>query len=111
NALDIIVAEMTSNLFKYANDGEILMGVFGEGSSAYIELISLDNGPGMANPAKMMQDGISTANTMGHGLGSIQRMSDTFDLYSIPEWGTIVLSRVYNNPKELKHAEKIVVRP
>jgi anti-sigma regulatory factor (Ser/Thr protein kinase) len=40
NALDLIVAEMTSNLFKYAKDGEILMGVFGQGSSAYIELIT-----------------------------------------------------------------------
>ncbi len=111
NALDIIVAELTSNLFKYAIDGEILMGVFGEGSTAYIELISIDNGPGMANPAKMMQDGISTSNTMGHGLGSIQRMSDVFDLYSLTGWGTIVLSRVYNNPKDLKVSEKIVVRP
>lgn len=111
NALDIIVAEMTSNLFKYANDGEILMGVFGEGSSAYIELISIDNGPGMANPVKMMQDGVSTANTMGHGLGSIKRMSDTFDLYSIQGWGTIVLSRVYNNSKDLKNSGKIIVRP
>lgn len=111
NALDLIVAEMTSNLFKYANDGEILMGVFGEGSSAYIELISIDNGPGMANPSKMMQDGVSTSNTMGHGLGSIQRMSDTFDLYSLPGWGTIVLSRVHNNSKDLKTPEKVVVRP
>ncbi|RZK64230.1 MAG: serine/threonine protein kinase, partial [Pedobacter sp.] len=107
----IIVAEMTSNLYKYANDGEILMGVFGEGAAAYVEIVSIDNGPGMSNPTKMMQDGVSTSNTMGHGLGSIQRMSDTFDLYSLSGWGTIVLSRVYNNTKELKTAEKIVVRP
>jgi anti-sigma regulatory factor (Ser/Thr protein kinase) len=111
NALDLIVAEMTSNLFKYAKDGEILMGVFGQGSSAYIELISIDNGPGMINPVKMMQDGMSTANTMGHGLGSIKRMSDTFDLYSLSGWGTIVLSRVYNNAKDLNVPEKVVVRP
>lgn len=111
NALDLIVAEMTSNLFKYANDGEILMGVFDKGDSAYIELISIDNGPGMANPLKMMQDGVSTSNTMGHGLGSIQRMSDTFELYSLQGWGTIVLSRVYNDPKDIKDTEKVIVRP
>ena len=47
----------------------------------------------------MMQDGMSTTNTMGHGLGSIKRLSDTFELYSQPGWGTIILSRIYNEPK------------
>src|ERR1700750_2156496 len=60
NEIDLIVAEMTSNLFKYGDDGEILMGVFNTGGAPYIELISIDNGPGMANPAKMMLDGVST---------------------------------------------------
>src|SRR6201995_302733 len=66
NQLDLIVAEMTSNLFKYSDDGELLVGVFANGGSPYIELISIDNGPGMINPAKMMQDGMSTTNTLGH---------------------------------------------
>ena len=48
---------MTSNLFKYSNDGEILMGAFANNGHPYIELISIDNGPGMANPARMMMDG------------------------------------------------------
>jgi anti-sigma regulatory factor (Ser/Thr protein kinase) len=96
--LDLIVAEMTSNLFKYSDDGELLLGVFNNGGSPYIELISIDNGPGMVNPNKMMQDGISTTNTLGHGLGSMKRLSDTFELYSQIGWGTIVLSRVYHEP-------------
>src|SRR6202012_2824267 len=69
NELDLVVAEMTSNLFKYGDGGEILMGIFPNGGSPYIELISIDRGPGMANPSKMMQDGVSTTNTLGHGLG------------------------------------------
>ncbi len=110
NALDLILAEMTSNLFKYGDDGEILMGIFNNIDSPYIELISIDKGPGMARPAKMMQDGVSTSNTMGHGLGSIKRLSDTFDLYSQVDWGTIVLSRVYNDPKSIK-SNKVIIRP
>lgn len=102
NQIDLIVAEMTSNLFKYADDGEILFGIFNNGGKNYIELISIDHGPGIANPAKMMLDGVSTSNTMGHGLGSIKRLSDVFDLYSQPGWGTIVLSRVYNKPEDAK---------
>jgi len=109
--LDLIVAEMTSNLFKYSNDGELLMGVFPNGGSPYIELISIDNGPGIVNPARMMQDGISTTNTLGHGLGSMKRLSDTFELYSQIGWGTIVLSRVYSDPEKAKVKNNMIMRP
>ncbi|MES2810499.1 MAG: ATP-binding protein [Bacteroidota bacterium] len=111
NELDLIVAEMTSNLFKYSDDGELLMGVFANGDNPYVELISIDNGPGMINPSRMMQDGISTTNTLGHGLGSMKRMSDTFELYSQIGWGTIVLSRVYSNPEKPKAKHNIIMRP
>jgi anti-sigma regulatory factor (Ser/Thr protein kinase) len=96
--LDIVVSEMTSNLHKYANDGEILMGAFAEDENPYIEVICIDNGPGMADPFKMMKDGFSTTNSMGHGLGSINRLSDKFDIYTQKGWGTIILSRIYKNP-------------
>lgn len=108
--LDIIVAEMTSNLFKYSDDGEILMGIFHNNGSPYIELISIDNGPGIANPSRMVQDGISTTNTLGHGLGSMKRLSDTFEIYSQMGWGTIVLSRVYNTPPKSKIKDPVIIR-
>ncbi|WP_374164431.1 ATP-binding protein [Arcticibacter sp. MXS-1] len=92
--VDIIVSEMTSNLSKHAVDGEILFGVF-TGEAEYVEVISIDNGPGMSDPQRMAQDGVSTTNTLGHGIGSIRRLSDNFDLYSQRGWGTIALSRVY----------------
>lgn len=111
NELDIIVAEMTSNLFKYSDDGEILMGTFLNEGLPYIELISIDNGPGIANPARMLQDGVSTSNTLGHGLGSMKRLSDTFELYSQIGWGTIVLSRIYNSPPKSNVKNQVVMRP
>ncbi|RZK78525.1 MAG: serine/threonine protein kinase [Pedobacter sp.] len=112
NAIDLIVAEMTSNLFKYSDDGEILCGVFNNGGAPYIELISIDNGPGMINPSRMMQDGVSTSNTLGHGFGSMKRLSDVFELYSQIGWGTIVLSRVYNEPEKIvKQKQGLLIRP
>ena len=112
NELDLIVAEMTSNLFKYSDDGEILMGVFHTEGTVYIEIISIDNGPGMLNPARMIQDGMSTSKTLGHGLGSIKRLSHEFDLYSQVGWGTIVLSRVYNEPEKIKSKDNpMIIRP
>lgn len=95
--LDLIISEMTSNLHKYAKGGEILAGLFNEGDQQYMELISIDHGPGMTDPSKMMADGFSSSSTMGIGLGSIKRLSDQFDLYSQKDWGTIILSRIYKN--------------
>nr|WP_294944456.1 ATP-binding protein [uncultured Mucilaginibacter sp.] len=111
NELDLVVAEMTSNLFKYSDDGELLMGVFANNGAPYIELISIDNGPGMMNPAKMMVDGVSTTNTLGHGLGSMKRLSDTFELYSQIGWGTIAMSRIYNEPQPYKPKPAVTMRP
>lgn len=106
--VDLIVSEMTSNLYKYADHGEILLGKFTEGTLQYIEIICLDNGPGIANPNRMMQDGMSTSNTMGAGLGSIKRLSDTFDIFSMVGWGTILLSRIYIDKKPAQKAEYII---
>jgi anti-sigma regulatory factor (Ser/Thr protein kinase) len=94
--IDLLVAEMGSNLVKHAIEGEILAGVVEQEGNIALELISIDNGPGIAEPEKMMQDGFSTTSTMGHGLGSIRRFSDAFEIYSKKDWGTIVLSRVYS---------------
>lgn len=111
--LDLILSEITSNLHKYSKKGEILAGIFADGHNQYIELISIDHGPGMAQPQKMMEDGVSSANTMGLGLGSIKRLSDKFDIYSVKDWGTIMLSRLYEKPftPRTGAAARIDIRP
>lgn len=98
--IDIIVSEMTSNLSKYAVGGEILFRSQTV-EEEYVEIICIDNGPGILDVSKVMADGMSTANTLGHGLGSISRFSDKFDIYSQKGWGTIALSRVYKKDIEL----------
>lgn len=108
--LDIIVAEMTSNLFKYADNGELLFGVVQDPEAPYLELLCIDSGPGIQNPSRMLIDGVSTSNTMGHGLGSVKRLSDVFDMYSQVGWGTILLSRIYLYGAPAKKTE-MVIRP
>lgn len=94
---EIIVAEITSNLVKHAQKGgEILARVFIRPVPG-IEFIAIDRGPGMSRPGKMLEDGLSTANTLGQGLGAIRRLSDVFDLYSLPDWGTVLFSRLYRD--------------
>ena len=49
NAIDIIVAELTSNLLKHASGGEVLAGIVDTGYGETLELISMDHGPGMTD--------------------------------------------------------------
>lgn len=88
--IDIIVSELSSNLIKFAKGGEILYRVTGtRNHDLKFEMYCIDAGSGIANIAKIMRDGYSSANTLGHGLGSINRLSDKFEIYSQRDWGTI----------------------
>jgi anti-sigma regulatory factor (Ser/Thr protein kinase) len=104
--VDIIVSELTSNLIKFADKGEILYRISGT-PNTYVEIFCIDNGPGHDDMQRMMTDGSSSANTLGHGLGAIERLSDIFQIYSMPEWGTVCYSRVYMNKQET-HFRKIL---
>ena len=60
-----------------------------------IEIISIDQGRGMTDVSRMVADGVSTKNTLGHGLGAMKRLADKFQVYSQKEWGTIILARIF----------------
>jgi anti-sigma regulatory factor (Ser/Thr protein kinase) len=88
----IVVTEAATNLLKYGAGGEILLRSFGEGG---VELLALDSGPGMANIAESLLDGHSTSGSAGTGLGAMSRLSDVFEIYSVPGKGTAVLCRFW----------------
>lgn len=88
--VDIIVSELASNLIKHASGGEFLYRTFRVEDASVIEILCIDQGPGMSDPARMMKDGVSTTATLGQGLGAISRLSDSFQIYSLPKWGTVV---------------------
>lgn len=93
--IDIIVAEMVSNLVKHAGGGNILVKLVEENGVQGIEIISIDNGPGMTDVSRMVADGVSTKNTLGHGLGTMKRMADVFQVYSMKDWGSVILIRIF----------------
>jgi anti-sigma regulatory factor (Ser/Thr protein kinase) len=94
--IDIVVAEIVSNLSKHADDGKVLVRLVEENGMQGLEIIAIDNGPGMSDVRRMMPDGVSTKNTLGQGLGAIKRMSDFFQIYSVKDWGTVVIVRIFN---------------
>lgn len=68
----------------HTRGGEILVRPMcsGSGERDGIEIVAVDGGPGMTDPARSRTDGYSTAGSLGYGLGTVERQSDFFDLYS-----------------------------
>ena len=93
--LAIIISEAATNIVKHAQRGEILLRKVLRGGTSGIEVLAIDNGPGMANVRQHMQDGHSTTGTYGVGLGAIRRLSQEFDLYTAPGKGTVLMVVVW----------------
>ena len=91
----IVATEACTNLLKHASGGQILLQTTTEESDAIpaLELLAVDQGPGMSNLEQCLQDGFSTGSSPGQGLGAIQRMSKQSDIYTLPGKGTAVLAR------------------
>lgn len=97
----LVAAELATNNIKHA-DGRGMIQVWQQ-PGPVLDILSLDYGPGIADIAKAEQDGFSTANTFGKGLGAIRRLSDESYFYSqhkgsgpVTKWsGTVFLARFH----------------
>ncbi|HEX2961348.1 MAG: ATP-binding SpoIIE family protein phosphatase [Bacteroidota bacterium] len=100
--ISIIVTELCRNLVKHTKQGgEFQLFRIKRGEQEGLELLALDKSPGIRNVAEAMRDGFSTAGSPGTGLGSIKRLSDFFDIYSVEGQGTVILSRIWVNKQAL----------
>jgi anti-sigma regulatory factor (Ser/Thr protein kinase) len=91
--ISIIVTELAANIVRHAGHGEMLLQVLDDGVTPELEVLAIDQGPGMQDVDECLRDGYSTAGTAGQGLGAVARLSNSFDLFSIAGQGTVVMSR------------------
>jgi anti-sigma regulatory factor (Ser/Thr protein kinase) len=105
----IVATEACTNLLKHAGRGQILLQTSAEEQSGIpiLELLAVDQGPGMENLDTCLRDGYSTASSPGQGLGAIQRMSKQSDFYTQPGRGTAVLARWWSRPNGSTPASSI----
>lgn len=87
------VSELGRNILKYANEGTILISPIDGPPRRGIQIVATDDGPGIADVDKSMQDHFSTSGTLGLGLPGVQRMMDEFQIVSAPNRGTSVTVR------------------
>lgn len=93
-AVAIVATELATNLAKYGRDGRLFLQAVVSPSDSYVQLLSVDAGPGITDVQRSLQDGVSTGGTPGTGLGAIRRQSTEFDIHSAEGRGTLVVSRV-----------------
>lgn len=95
--LSLVVTELATNLHRHARGGRLLVAAIPARHA--VEVIVIDNGPGIADLRMVMRDGYSTGGSPGTGLGAVRRLSDEFDFHSTPE-GTVCVARVVERPLE-----------
>ncbi len=97
-AVAIVVTEMATNLVKHAQHGSILLCPFGSNGDRGLRVLAMDKGPGIHSLSAALEDGHSTAGTMGTGLGAIRRLSHDFEIYSGGS-GTAIVSEFWSKGK------------
>jgi len=107
--LGIVITELSTNILRHGDRGELLLRPVEEGAARGIEILAVDRGKGMANFSQCLTDGFSTSGGSGIGLGAISRLSDFSDFFSTPGHGTCCLSILWSAP--LSSAESTIPHP
>jgi anti-sigma regulatory factor (Ser/Thr protein kinase) len=91
--IGIVSTEAANNILLHAKEGELLICPHVSADAAWLDLIALDNGPGIRDVGRAMEDGFSTIGTAGQGMGAIQRISDSSSVFTAVGKGTASWSR------------------
>jgi serine/threonine-protein kinase RsbT len=91
-------SELANNLWMHTTQGghiavQLIQRHGLNGPSLGVELCARDSGPGMADPARAMEEGFSTGGGLGCGLPGVQRLMDEFHMVSTLGQGTVVVAR------------------
>lgn len=84
------ISEMARNIAVYAGSGEIVLDTVRDGGRSGIRVVARDEGPGIPDVEKALQDGYSTARSLGLGLPGAKRLMDEFEIDSRVGEGTTV---------------------
>jgi anti-sigma regulatory factor (Ser/Thr protein kinase) len=97
--LAIVITEAATNILKHAGEGTLYIMRTQSGiETAGVDVLAIDNGPGIVNLEVSLRDGVSTAGTAGTGLGALRRQADEFDVWSARGQGAAFFMRVWSTP-------------
>jgi serine/threonine-protein kinase RsbT len=83
-------SEIARNTLIHGQGGWVVIEVVESGGRRGLRAVFEDQGPGIADLDKALQDGYTTAGGLGLGLGGARRLSNEFEIVSKPGQGTRV---------------------
>lgn len=89
----IAIAEVARNILQHAGHGEITLELVQKDNKYGVSIVAHDNGPGIPDVGKALQDGYSTGHGLGMGLPGAKRLMDDFGITSQVGRGTTVTMR------------------
>lgn len=84
------ISELARNIYLYAGEGEIRIEPVYEFDKNGLKVIADDQGPGIQDIRRVMEDGFTTSGGLGAGLPGVKRLMDEFDITSAPGEGTTI---------------------
>lgn len=97
----LVASEIATNQVKHAGGGAVLLRRRRTETEAAVELLAVDEGPGMRDVTAAMRDGTSSSGTLGIGLGTLPRLASAWDVHSAPGQGTVVAAAFGATPAPL----------
>lgn len=91
----LLTTELAQNLERHAERGELIARGEVTPEGIWLEVLSVDRGPGIGTPLHALEDGYSTAGTRGSGLGAVMRLAQDFDLHTLAGEGTVLCARMW----------------
>ncbi|HUA91877.1 MAG TPA: SpoIIE family protein phosphatase [Terracidiphilus sp.] len=88
--LGILATEVSRNVLIHGRGGQVIVAGLQNHIGPLAQILALDKGSGIENVPQAMQDGYSTAGTMGAGLGAMKRLATHFEIFT-GKGGTMVL--------------------
>ncbi|MFJ7640697.1 anti-sigma regulatory factor [Peribacillus sp. NPDC097264] len=82
------ISELARNIYLYAGQGNVSLEKLLVNGKSGLKIIAEDNGPGIQDIRRVMEDGFTTSGGLGAGLPGAKRLMDDFDIESIPGEGT-----------------------
>jgi serine/threonine-protein kinase RsbT len=84
------ISELARNIILYANSGEVVLSVVENGTRRGLKVVARDDGPGIPDIERALEEGFSTSRSLGLGLSGVRRLMDEFDIVSEVGNGTTV---------------------
>lgn len=97
--LVVSIMELTRNIVFYAGKGELFIKSI---PSYGIEIIAIDQGPGIPNLDQILNNSVPSKTGLGLGLSGVKRLMDEFEITSTVHLGTKVRAVKWFNERRAR---------